>query len=631
MHEHAMTEKRIAEMFEEAIEHHRCGRMNEARDLYRMVVAANPGYAYAVFLLGKAEMALGNFAEAVKCFRSAIGLNPTNPDYYLALAKALQDDEKYEEAALQYKRVLELKPDSAEAYIRLGDLFRTIGRFESAERSYRMALRFDGRNIQALTNIGTLLRMKGRYTEAIANYRQALYHRPECTQTLNNLALCLTDQGNLDEARQVYRAALEKEPALAALRSNYLLCLCYDPDVEYTALFEEHKKFGMLHGAAPAEGHRLFNAGSGPDRRLRVGFISPDFRRHSVSFFSEPILAHLDRAAFETVCYSQVEFADSVTERLRSMSGQWRDIRTLDDERCVETIRNDSIDILIELAGHTAGNRLTVLARRAAPVQATYCGYPNTTGLAQVDYRITDSIADPAGEEAFYTERLMRLAGCFLCYTPPAEAPDVLPGSAGSGAGVTLASFNARPKINRKVIALWAAILRTAPETRLLLKARGLDDPGARERICQLFAANGVDTTRLDLKDHIDSLRERLDLYNHVDICLDTFPYTGTTTTCEALWMGAPVVTLAGKHHAQRVGASILHAIGLNDLAAGTEDGYIDTVCALVRDADRRGAVRTDMRRRILKSGLCDGRAFAKKFGDALMKMWREAGEPASK
>jgi predicted O-linked N-acetylglucosamine transferase (SPINDLY family) len=311
--------------------------------------------------------------------------------------------------------------------------------------------------------------------------------------------------------------------------------------------------------------------------------------------------------------------------RLRDYPIAWRSTVAADDERVAAMIAQDGIDILIDLAGHTAGNRLGVFCRKPAPVQGTYCGYPNTTGIEAVDFRLTDAVADPPGEDAFYTERLVRLDRCFLCYRPPETVPVAGPSPAGPSGAVTLGSFNALPKINDRVIRLWARVLEAIPGSRLLLKNKALTDRELGPRMLRRFAEAGIGAERIEVMGYSPSTGEHLSLYQRVDIALDTFPYNGTTTTCEALWMGVPVVTLAGDHHAGRVGTSLLGAVGLPELAAATEDGYVETVRGLSADRSRLAALRAGMRERVSRSALCDVQGLVRGVEETYRDVWRAA------
>jgi len=464
--------------------------------------------------------------------------------------------------------------------------------------------------------------MDGRYTEALEYYRQALRVKPDFPKALNNLALCLTDQGDLDEAERTYRHAIKLQPGFAELRSNLLFCLCYRPGYDYRALFDEHCEFGRKLGVAESKRYHTWNITRDPDRRLRLGYVSPDFRTHSVAYFIESLLAHHDPQEFEVVCYSHVEFEDETTARFKKHAQRWHRTCGMSDDELAAAVHRDGIDILVDLAGHTGGNRLVAFSYKPSPLQFTYLGYPNTTGLDTIDYRITDACADAQGEDEYYTEKLFRLDGCFLCYTPPRDAPDAARARDG-GAQIMLGSFNTLSKLNPQVIALWSQILHAIPGARLLLKRRALNDPGTRDRIVALFESNGIDRGRLELLDHVETTHDHLALYNRIDICLDTFPYNGTTTTCEALWMGVAVVTLAGAHHAQRVSLSILHALGIEELVARSHEEYIERVCSLAADRGRLGEFRSTMRDRMAKSPLCDARGFTRRFEAALRGAWR--------
>jgi predicted O-linked N-acetylglucosamine transferase (SPINDLY family) len=335
--------------------------------------------------------------------------------------------------------------------------------------------------------------------------------------------------------------------------------LNYCADIEPTDVLAEHRRWSEQHTASLANDRQPHANSPDPNRRLRIGYLSPDFCRHSVAFFIESLLAAHDRSAFEILCYANVSQTDIITERLQGLADKWRDIVHLSDQQVAELVRADAVDILVDLVGHTVNNRLLVFARKPAPVQISYLGYPNTTGLSTIDYRLTDAWADPPGRaDRFHTETLVRLQGGFLCYQPWPGTPEVSPLPALTSGHITFASFNNATKVNPEVIALWSKILRLLPNARLIMKALQLGDIGTRQRFAQLFEQNGVSMERVELLGWASSTAEHLELYNRVDIGLDPFPYNGTTTTCEALWMGVPVIVLAGNTHAARVGVSLL-------------------------------------------------------------------------
>jgi predicted O-linked N-acetylglucosamine transferase (SPINDLY family) len=359
-----------------------------------------------------------------------------------------------------------------------------------------------------------------------------------------------------------------------------------------------------------------------PERRLRIGYVSPNFSRHSVGYFVEPLIAHHDRERYEIICYYNHRLADETTARIRALADHWHDIPDASDERVERTIREDGIDILVDLAGHSKANRLGVFARRPAPVQMTWLGYPDTTGVTAIDYRITDPIADPAPEaDECHTERLLRL-GVFLCYQPPRDSAPV---SERDGNGdVVFASFNSLPKLNEPTIRMWSRILEAVPRARLVLKAGALNYSDTVDRVVECFERNGIGAQRLSLHGWIADRGQHLQLYGDVDIALDTSPYNGTTTTCEALWMGVPVVSLAGTIHMSRVGATILCATGLQELVASGPDEYVDIAVALAGNPGRRRALRRELRGRLESSPLLDHEGYARQLEHQYRQCWNE-------
>jgi predicted O-linked N-acetylglucosamine transferase (SPINDLY family) len=363
-------------------------------------------------------------------------------------------------------------------------------------------------------------------------------------------------------------------------------------------------------------------------RPLRVGIMSPDFRQHSVAFFTEPLLRHIDRTRFELRAYSSTAEPDATTARLKPLFSAWIDAAAMGDALLAKRIRDDRVDVLIDLAGLTHGGRPGVLAVRPAPLSITYCGYPNSTGLTRVDARVVDSITDPPGSDASATESLLRIDPCFLCYQGDPAVP-IFDTLASDRAGhVTFASFNVLSKINDATLRLWAAVLRATPNARLLIKSRGLDNASTRERFTSLLAQHGI-ADRTELLPQTKTLAEHLATYGRVDVALDTFPYHGTTTTCEALWMGVPVVTLTGQTHASRVGASLLHAVGLDDLVCASESGFAGTAAALAAHIVRRLDLRRSLRPRMLASPLCDAPGFAARFWNAVQAAYVSARDRA--
>ncbi len=564
-------------------------------------------------------------AEAESALRTILAENPQHAPSLRRLAWLCHLRGDNGAAVGLLSRALEREPDNAEAHYNLGLVLAKLGRHAEAEASYRRGLALKPGAVDGHNNLGVLLEEVGRYDEAEACYRQAIALAPELAHAHNNLGVLLKESGRLAAALQAHRRAIALNPGLPAVHSNMLYTLNYDETVPPQALYAVHQAWGQIPGVRFAtEGARFTNAPE-PARRLRIGYVSGDFRHHSVAFFVEPLIAAHDRAAVEVFLYTNDARADAVTARLKTLADHFVPIHGLADELAAARIRQDAIDILVDLSGHTCGNRLMLFARKPAPVQVSWLGYPNTTGLPAIDYRFTDAIADPPDEnDGLTTERLVRLERCFLCYRPPVEAAGVAPPPAADARHVTFGSFNNLAKLSPRTIALWARLLRELPDSRLLLKATQFKDRGTRERCAAAFAAAGIAAERLDLMPPLPTTAEHLALYGRVDIALDPLTYNGTATTAEALWMGVPVVTLRGERHASRVGASLLTTIGLDRLVAATPDDYVAIAAGLARDLDGLAQLRAGLRERIHASPLCDGPGFARRVEAAYGAMWRD-------
>jgi predicted O-linked N-acetylglucosamine transferase (SPINDLY family) len=429
----------------------------------------------------------------------------------------------------------------------------------------------------------------------------------------------------VEEAVQAHSRALELSPdSQPLILSSVLFQSHYLADVSPRALFEMHCRYGrLLAPELPTPARPFYDVDPDPDRRLRVGYVSPNFSRHSVGYFIEPVIAHHDRSQVETCCYYTNRSIDETTSRIEASADRWRHVHGMSDDALARLIVEDRIDVLVDLAGHTAFGRLPVFARKPAPLQLTWLGYPDTTGVSAIDYRVTDAIADPAGAEARHTERLLRIPGLFLCYQPALDAPEITVRDTAPDA-VVFCSFNMLEKVNAQTVLLWARILREVPGSRLLIKAGILRHEPTAVRVRECFAAHGVDDTRIELVAWVEDRASHLGLYGRADIALDTFPYNGTTTTCEALWMGVPVVTLAGEAHMSRVGATLLAATGLDDLVARTPEAYVNTAVMLARNPERRREMRASLRRTLEASPLLDHAGFTRKLEAGIRRLWRE-------
>ncbi|MFN2338951.1 MAG: tetratricopeptide repeat protein, partial [Gammaproteobacteria bacterium] len=593
--------------------------------LYQELCQADRLDADARLMCGVIAGLRGDSAAAEDYCRQALALDPGLAVAHLNLGIALRTRKRFEEALAAFQRATELRPDYSEALDALAHAHMALYDWDGAVQVLnRIIARWPGK-AEMFNNLGSVYQAMGRNREAIAAYEQALRINPRLAVALNSLGSAYLGQGDFAAAGRCLRQCLEVAPADLRARSNRLMLLNYMPELEAEKVLEEHLEWGRVATRMIATLPPL--APADPQRRLRIGYLSPDFREHSVASFIEPLLANHDHDRFEVCCYSCLPRPDATTLRLKGYADRWRDIDRLSDADTARLVRDDGIDILVDLVGHTSNHRLGVFAARPAPVQLTYLGYPNTTGLATIDYRITDAIADPPGEEAWHSEELLRLDGGFLCYQPDPNSPDASPLPALATGQVTFGSFNNFSKLNPAVLELWAQVLQRVPGSRLLLKCPALTDAALREHTAAALQALGIGAERLELLGHTPTRAEHLALYARLDIALDTFPYNGTTTTCEALWMGVPVVTLAGRRHAGRVGASLLEAAGLGDWLAGTPQAYVGLAAARAVDLDGLARLRAALRGRLAASPLCAGDGFARRFEAALEAAWLEAGQ----
>jgi predicted O-linked N-acetylglucosamine transferase (SPINDLY family) len=529
---------------------------------------------------------------------------------------------------LQYaQRAAELAPNEPILLVAHAELLAYEGQAVKALEVLERAVAIAPTDITCAVHHALALQRIERYAEAEAACRRGLGLDPRHGTLQSLLSGVLVNLGRIEEAVDVARAACEAHPEDHYLASSLAFMLNYRPGATPQEVIAAHRNYGEVLDRTDPIPVRRFTNSRDPERRLRIGLLSPDFLQHSVAYFIEPWLEHFCPQGIELVVYHTNRMADAITARLKTMvlskGGSWHVMDNISDGGLAEKIFADRIDILMELSGHTHLHSLVALHRRPAPVQVTYLGYPNTTGLRQVDYRLVDSISDPPGAaDALATERLARLDPCFLCYKPPADAPDCRTDSA-SNRPITFGSFNTLQKINRSLVAFWARLLQSVPGSRLVLKAGPAADASLRESAMARFAAAGLDPARVEFLPRVASVTDHLALYGLVDVALDTFPYNGTTTTCEALYMGVPVVTLAGNMHPGRVGASLLTCVGLGDLVAHSEEEYLAIAQRLAADQARRADLRTRLRGMVLSSPLCDAPAFAKRLDEAFRRMWR--------
>ena len=568
------------------------GKLDEAVAACRNALDLKPNHADAHSNLGNALKDQGKLDEAVGVYRKALELRPGHADAYNNLANALRDQDKLDEAVAAYRKALDLNPNHASAQSNLGNVLGSQGKFDEAVAACRKALELKPDYVEAHNNLGIALMEQGRLDEAVAVYQKALKLKPDhanthgnlgnalweqgklgeaeaaCRKALelnpdhamahNNLGNALKDQGKLDEAVAAYRKAVETKPDYAVANSNLLFAIHYQSKCVRETIFAEHRKWNAKF-AAPLAPKAVFHANPPiSERQLRLGLVSPTFRRHPVGYMIVSALEAHDKSAFDIHCYSDVVQADDLTDRIRGAAQTWRSIVGMSDEGVAAMVRDDAIDILVDLSGHSMGSRLLVFARKPAPVQVKWVGGQfNTTGVDAMGYFISDSVETPPGDDAWYTEEVVRLPDGYVCYEPPDYAPTVSSLPALRRPHITFGCFNNLAKVNRDVIALWSQLLDCVSGSRLILKSKPFNDAGVRARYRTMFAEHGIAPDRLECIGYSPHA-ELLAKYNDIDIALDPFPYSGGLTTCEALWMGVPVVTLPGGTFAREMSRSML-------------------------------------------------------------------------
>ena len=599
------------------------GRPDEAVTCYRQALSLKPDYAEAHSNLGAALLALGRNDEAVDSLQSALAIKPDYVEALSHLGNAFQARSRMDEAIACYRQALTIKPDQADCLSNLGIALHGKGLLEEAAACCRQALSVDPNHVNAITNLGNVLQSQGALSESIHCYRQALSIKPEHLEALNNLGNVFKDQGLLDEAIDCYRKTLLLNPDQNDAHSNLLFCLNYHPHLSPAKIYSEHLAWGERQVRRKIVIQRRL-AELNPERRLRVGYVSPDLRQHSVAYFFEPLLREHDRRLVEIFCYAEVLRPDRTTARFQGLADHWLSTVGLTDEEFARRIVDDGIDILIDLAGHTENNRLPVFALKPAPIQVNWLGYPHGTGLRTMDYRLVDSVTDPGSEsETYASETLVRLDHGFLCYEPPPEAPFPSNPPCLDKGVITFASFNNPAKLSSVTLDAWANLLARVQNARLLLKGKMFADAGSSAQFLDRLKQRGIAADRVTLMGSVASQADHLSLYGMADIALDPFPYNGTTTTCEALWMGVPVVCLRGERHAARVGASLLTQIGMTELIASGVQDYLDIAAELAGNQQKLSALRHSLRARMTASSLYRSADFARKMEEAYRRMWR--------
>ena len=596
------------------------GKLDDAVASYLRAVELRPDFYLAYNNLGNAYQDQGRLDDAVACFRRTVELRPSFAEAHYNLGNAYQDMGKPDEAVVSYRRAVELKPGFAVAHYNMGNACQDNGKVDDAISCYRRALELKPDYVEAYCNLGNALLTQGKPDEAAACFRRAQDLKPDYAEALSNLGNAFKDEGNLDEAVASYRRALNMKPDLAQALSNLVFALNYCFGYDAKAIHEEHRRWNQKCAEPVAKFIQPHANERSAARRLRLGYVSPDFRGHVVGRNLLPLFREHDRQQFKIFCYANMLDRDAFTDQFQGYADGWRNVARLTDEALAQRIREDRIDILVDLALHTAHNRLLALARKPAPVQVTFAGYPGTTGLATIDYRLTDPYLDPPGlYDRYYAEESIRLPDTFWCYDPLSQETAVNALPALEKGHLTFGCLNNYAKVNPAVLRLWAQVLRAVQNSRIVIMA---PEGGHRQHALALLAQEGIDPERVQFVGKHKHARY-LELYNRLDVGLDTFPYNGHTTSLDSYWMGVPVVTLVGQTVVGRAGLSQLSNLGLPELIAQTPEQFVSIAVGLANDLSRLSRLRATLRERMEGSPLMDARRFARNIEAAYRGMWQ--------
>lgn len=592
------------------------GRFADAAEAFRFLLAGRPADPAVLNNLAVALCAMGEFDQAISTAKAAADLAPNQAEGRLTLGQALLGAGRIDEAIVALRQVVALRPDLAQAHESLGQALSARGESQLAIDEHRAALALQPGSAPMLTSLGGALWADGDTDGAIDALKQALAIDPTHGIALNTLANISLETGRLGEARTLHEKAVQCHPDRARFDGNRVYAMHFDPDCDAPTILREHQLWDRRHAMGLFPKTLDFKSRDrDPLRRLRIGYISPDFRRHVVGWNLLPLLKHHDSRQVEVFCYSAVTQPDEMTSRLRNCAHVWREIGAINDQKCADLIRADQIDILIDLSLHTAGHRLLVLAQKPAPIQATYLAYCSTSGMQAIDWRISDPYMDGLESDlSVYSEKTLRLPHTFWCYEPGGATPDVAPAPAPSSGRVTYGCLNKFCKVSTAAIDLWARLLASVKGSKLLLHSLS---GSHRQEVLARFVAGGAAADQIEFVGH-QKWEGYINTYQRIDIALDPFPFGGGITTCDSLWMGVPVVTLSGRTAVGRGGRSILCNIGLPELVAQSPDEYL----RIAADWERWIGLRGQLRRRMADSPLMDATTFARDVEGAYRQMW---------
>jgi len=607
------------------------GQPDDAVASYKRAIALNPDLIEArsnlglisnnLFYTGNVLASQGQLESAVESYRQALEINPDFAEVHCNLGLANQELGLLDEAVAHYRLALEIKPELAEAHSNLGSALHKLDEFENAVASYRCAVNLQPDFVEAHCNLGLALQKTGQIDSAIASYRRALEIKPDYAEAYSNLGLALQSIGQLEGAVANYQRALEIKPDLHQARSELLFTLNFTASHTPLYYLELAREFGRMVAGTAGTRFSAWQCKPQP-RRLRVGLVSGDLRIHPVGYFLEGLLSHINPDRIELIAYPNHYEEDELTARIRPCFSAWEPLFGKSDEAAAHLIHDDGVHVLLDISSHTGNNRLPMFAWKPAPVQATWLGLPSTSGLAEMDYVLGDPYAIPAEFESHFSEAVWRMPESCLCLAVPDSPVNVAPLPGLSAGYVTFGSFNHLTKMTDEVVAVWARVLKSVPNSRLSLKTKQLSDPAVCEKTRQRFVSCGIAPERLLMSGTLASRDDHLAAYNKIDVALDTFPYPGVTTSVEALWMGVPVLSMRGDRFISCTAGSIAHNAGLPDWIAADKDDYVAKAVEFTFNLERLATLRAGLRQQVLASPLFDAPRFARNFEDALWGMW---------
>jgi protein O-GlcNAc transferase len=593
------------------------GNFNKALEYYKIALDINPKSDEAMTNMGVTLVNLGEIYSAIENYQKAIKININNMSAYGNLGNALSELAKFDDAIACFKKALKISPNHPYILNNLGHTYKLNGKIIEAQRCYFQSIALDPKCIDAHNNLAILYLDIGDYEKALASFRNSISIDENYIATLISMGAALADVRKEQEAIECFQKVINLSPKEHTAISNLLLLSNYSAEYTPDYVSTLHKDNGSIIESIfePLSFKADQVERSQSISKIKLGFVSADLHQHSVTYFLEPLLQNINQEEFSIICYNNSYIDDAVTKRIKSIATLWHDVEPMTHKQLYSLIQKDEVDILIDLSGHTRGNRLPVFAMKPAKIQLTWLGYPNTTGLKSMDYRIVDHYTDPKSlNDHLYTEKLLRIDGSFLCFSPEENVPINKNNLMKKDNLFTFGSFNNLAKMSEGVLKCWAQILNQHENSRIMLKNKQLNSNYMRNIYLKKFEEHGINNERVILLSWSNSRQDHLNLYNSIDLALDTFPYNGTTTTFESLWMNVPVLCMEGNNHSGRVGYSILKNLGLESFISKSEEHYIEKALHFAKNREEVNELSLGLRDKLTSSDLCNAKKFTNKF-----------------